>query len=421
VDIGAFESQGFTLTVSSGSNQHTPVYTAFAGPLVLQVAANNAVEPVNGGRVTFLAPGSGASAVLNSNPASIGSDQASVTATANGTAGTYTVSAMAAGAGSGVTFSLTNDKAVTMIVIGSSANPAVYGQAVTFTATVTANGAPATALTGTVQFVVDGQNYGAPVALSNGTAISASIASLVVTAAGSSHTITAIYSGDGNFLGSTGALSQVVNRASTAVAVASSANTSLLNQPVTFTATVSPMAPGAGLPSGTVQFQMDGINIGAPVTLVNGQASLITAAVPVGSHSIAVVYSGDGNFLGSSGQVGQAVYYHFGGFLAPLTAYGSYHVGSTLYLKWQLTDYYGNYISSLSAVTSLQVQSVDAQGHPLAAPFNPTSAGGSGLQYDPSANQYVFHWKTKGLTAGYYEIELTLADGTLETLVVQLR
>jgi hypothetical protein len=108
-DIGAFESQGFKLTLSSGNNQSAAVNTAFAKALVVTVSANNALEPVAGGVIAFKAPVSGASAVLKSSPATIGSNgQASVAATANGTAGTYAVNASASGIASPVRFSLTN-------------------------------------------------------------------------------------------------------------------------------------------------------------------------------------------------------------------------------------------------------------------------------------------------------------------------
>jgi predicted outer membrane repeat protein len=106
-DIGAFESQGFTITVTSGNNQSAAVNTAFAHPLVVTVKAKDAVEPVAGGVITFTVPSSGASAVLKGSPVNIGSnDQASVTATANGTSGTYEVTASAYGVTT--TFSLTN-------------------------------------------------------------------------------------------------------------------------------------------------------------------------------------------------------------------------------------------------------------------------------------------------------------------------
>jgi hypothetical protein len=115
-DIGAFESQGFTLTLNSGNNQTAAINTAFANPLLVSVTANNTVEPVAGGRISFTAPASGASAVLKSSPALIGAKgQASVTATANGTAGSYTVSASARGVASAVKFSLTNTAPATTL------------------------------------------------------------------------------------------------------------------------------------------------------------------------------------------------------------------------------------------------------------------------------------------------------------------
>ncbi len=65
VDIGAFESRGFTLTRTSGNAQTAVVNTAFAAPLVTTVSSAFS-EPVQDGVVTFAAPGSGASAALGS-------------------------------------------------------------------------------------------------------------------------------------------------------------------------------------------------------------------------------------------------------------------------------------------------------------------------------------------------------------------
>jgi len=56
VDIGSFESQGFSLTIAGGNNQNTAFNTAFTNPLSVAVTANAAAEPVNGGQVTFTPP-----------------------------------------------------------------------------------------------------------------------------------------------------------------------------------------------------------------------------------------------------------------------------------------------------------------------------------------------------------------------------
>ncbi len=111
-DIGAFQSQGFTLTLATGStNQATAVGTAFANPLVATVTANNEVEPVYGGILTLAAPASGPSAALSATTVSIGYNYngvASVTATANSSAGSYIVTASIGGDTAPVDFALTN-------------------------------------------------------------------------------------------------------------------------------------------------------------------------------------------------------------------------------------------------------------------------------------------------------------------------
>ena len=101
VDIGAFQSQGFFL---SASRESTPQFAAtgeaFAHALVVTVAARNPVEPVAGGVVAFtVTPNDGgAGADLSAISAVIGDDgRAQVSATANATAGTYTVTASTAG------------------------------------------------------------------------------------------------------------------------------------------------------------------------------------------------------------------------------------------------------------------------------------------------------------------------------------
>jgi hypothetical protein len=219
----------------------------------------------------------------------------------------------------------------------------------------------------------------------------------------------------GAILGGTG----VVRTASTALA--SSVNPSILNQPVTFTAIVRPDAILANA-TGSVDF-MDmttNTDLGA-VAVLRGTASLKVSSLGVGNHVIDAIYSGDLTFLASSAMLTQAVHYNFSGFIGPLQPGATYKLGRTLPIKFQLTDFYGTNISDLGAVKSFQIQKVNAQGQPLAPPSNPLGAGGTALRYDTTANQFVFNWKTKGLDSGRFEILLTLADGTVQTLFLQLR
>ncbi len=145
VDIGAFESSGFSIAVTSGSGQSTPMNTTFSDPLVVTVTAHNPDEPVAGGRVTFTSPGSGASATPSNNPATIGSaGTASITATANNIGGSYAVTATASGITTPASFSLTNNTnnntnivlAVTKTADSSSVTVGTNGAPVGYTVTI---------------------------------------------------------------------------------------------------------------------------------------------------------------------------------------------------------------------------------------------------------------------------------------------
>src|SRR5262249_50224061 len=74
---------------------------------------------------------------------------------------------------------------------------------------------------------------------------------------------------------------------------------------------VTANAPGSGVPTGTVQFRDNGVNVGTPVTLVNGAASITLTTLPLGLHTITAIYSGDGNFLPSTGTLALVVAFRF--------------------------------------------------------------------------------------------------------------
>jgi hypothetical protein len=272
------------------------------------------------GTVLFVIDGSNAgSASLTS----AGGRTTATYTTSSLSTGTHTVTAVYSGDSNfaSSTGSLSNGQVVkpssataTSTVVTSSANPSISGQSVTFTATVTASGGSGTP-TGTVEFVIDGANSGSLSLVSSGGQTTAIYTTSSLTIG--THTISAIYSGDSNFASSTGSLAngQTVKQATgtrTSTLVASSANPSVSGQSVTFTATVTPSG-GSGTPTGTVQFVVDGSNVGGLVSLVSagGQttASYTTSSLSLGTHSVTASYSGDSNFASSSGHLsgGQVV------------------------------------------------------------------------------------------------------------------
>ena len=219
-------------------------------------------------------------------------------------------------------FSLTVSKAsVNMQLSTSSAgNTSTVNQPVVFTATVTANPTGSTALSGTVAFT----DNGAPI--SNCSAVTPSLSGGVATCTDTSldaqhspHTIIAAYSKDANFTSNSQQLVQTTNPASTSTVLSSSANPSVVDQQVTFTAIVTP-APGAVTLSnaGTVNFtdSATGQSItncsARPVTVNSGvgQATCATSALTVDAsspHTITATYGNDPNFSGSNGALLQTV------------------------------------------------------------------------------------------------------------------
>jgi Bacterial Ig-like domain (group 3) len=117
-----------------------------------------------------------------------------------------------------------------------------------------------------------------------------------------------VYSGNRNGFGSsTSAIDPIFFSIpqATLTTVTSSVNPSVFTQPVTFTATVAPVPDG-----GTVQFKVDGSNLGGPVAVntVTGQAtSIATSTLTVGAHAVQAIYSGNANFAGSTGTLTQVV------------------------------------------------------------------------------------------------------------------
>src|SRR5206468_2641287 len=190
----------------------------------------------------------------------------------------------------------TVNKADTATTLVSSNNPSVFGQSVIFAATVSANAPGAGTPTGTVTFK-DGTT-----SLATNTLVAGVARYTNATFSVADHLITAVYNGDTSFnTNASSVLTQTVNQADATSSLTSSTNPSVFGQAVIFTNTVTAVSPGAGTRTGTVQFKVDGTNSGAPVTLSgNSAASDSLSSLSVGPHTITAVYSGDGNFNGST-------------------------------------------------------------------------------------------------------------------------
>ncbi len=196
------------------------------------------------------------------------------------------------------------DPHTTSTQLVASVGPSVFGQPVTFTATVTSVGGTPT---GTVTFSVNSVEQ-ATVALSVGGTAEYETSSL---AAGFAHGIVASYNGDPTHGTSSDFIPfHSVDKGATTTTVGAAPDPSTPGEQVTLTATVGVTSPAAGTPTGTVTFTIDDVDQ-TPVAVSGNQALLNTVDLSVGAHTITASYNGDASFNGStSGEATQTVNLH---------------------------------------------------------------------------------------------------------------
>ena len=195
-------------------------------------------------------------------------------------------------------------KAATTTVLEMTPNPAIIGETVLFTATVTTNAPGSGAPGGHVLFADGGTVIGAS-PIVNGVA-SFNTATLDV----GSHSLTAQYAGSDNFAGSTSSPVEQIVKRKTLVTMTISPNPARVEQAVTFTVIVQNTPPGLdgvraaalAAPSGSVEIIDEAGVVMASIPLLDG-AGVYTTMLPGGVHRLQARYPGDATFGGSVSQV----------------------------------------------------------------------------------------------------------------------
>ncbi len=290
-----------------------------------------------------------------------------------------------------------------------AANPAagvVVGQPITYTGTVAVNAPGTGTANGTVSFSdANGPIAGCSnVTLGLGSPDTATCTTTYLTAQ-TNDQVTATYSGDSNYLTSTGQFLVTVAKAATTTALTSSdAGNGAIGVPTTFTATVNVLAPGGGTPSGTVSFSdAGGVLSGCGARSVSGATTGVATCVVNWTNSsagdtVTATYSGDGGHTGSSGGFTETILRA----VATTTPTGS--VPSTLSLSVGATapslgafvaGVAQTYMTSLSATVTTTAASSTLQAADLTGSFtgylvNATPSGGpyrlaQGLQVDATS------------------------------------
>jgi hypothetical protein len=175
--------------------------------------------------------------------------------------------------------------------VSGSPSSSVYGQPVSLTATVVNAPSPAPIIpTGAVQFAINGDTVGDPVALGpDGRATFTPPDPLDV-----GDEVTAEYTGNAQLGPSTSPiLLPAVQPAASSLVLRSSANPQTADGLVTFTARVTNLNTGI-VPFGSVQFVLDGQPTLAPVPLdPSGEAAIVVSGFDPGDVVVAALYHDD--------------------------------------------------------------------------------------------------------------------------------
>ena len=153
--------------------------------------------------------------------------------------------------------------------------------------------------TGTLALLANGTLLGSPVEMDSSEDPPTAVLSTTQLPQGM-NALTAQYSGDTNYAGSTSAAISVHVVMLTSLNLMASSTSISSGQSVTFTAQITPNQGGGPAPTGTVQFSSNGTNLGGAVAVAGGQAQLTTSSLTSGADQIAASYSGDVNYQGSS-------------------------------------------------------------------------------------------------------------------------
>lgn len=312
--LGANGTAAFTLTANlslgqhsitatySGDEMHAASTSAATPELVVQAVASALSSSNNpspsGANVVFTATfsGNGVSASGTAAFRDGGTLLATVPLAGTGTA-VYSTSALSVGAHPvSVSYSGDSNYAVataqltqtvvsdtTQVTLAVSTNSSVYLQPLTFTATVTSNGGPAT---GTVAFTEGSITLGTAQLNTN------HLATFTTTSLSpGNHAITAQYLGNGSAEASLTTPITVSVKQTTSLTLASSSNPSPTLNALTFTATLT--NAGAAAATGPLSF-FDGTNsLGSATLDASGHASLTVAQLAAGNHALTVTYNGD--------------------------------------------------------------------------------------------------------------------------------
>jgi hypothetical protein len=276
-------STATTLTASPASPQPVGTQETLTATISPSAAPGTVQFQDNGTNIGSPVTVSGGTAQFQTSSLPVGTDQLSAVFTPTGGSG-Y------GGSTGNLSFTVNSATSTSTTLTASPASPQQFGTQETLTATISPSAAP-----GTVQFEDNGTDIGSAVTVSGGMA-QTQTSSLPV----GTDQLSAVFTPTGSgYSGSTGNLSFTVNPITTSTSLSvSPASPQPEGTQETLTATITPSAA-----PGKVQFQVNGSNLGSPVTVSGGSAQTQTSSLPSGTDSLSAVFTpttGSG-YAGSTG------------------------------------------------------------------------------------------------------------------------
>jgi hypothetical protein len=115
------------------------------------------------------------------------------------------------------------------------------------------------------------------------------------------------------------------------------------------------------------------------------------------------------------------VEYDFSGFLSPAGMDKSFKAGSSIPVKFAITDAGAGYPADAAAKLYVARMTDGKAEDEFPAVSKSAAAEGNQFRYDTDSKQYIFNLDTKGFAPGEYRLRIDLGDGTVNILVITLK